>query len=81
MILVRLVSSGIVKHIISQNTDGLHLKSGLNIKNISELHGNRNLEFCIKCGTKYLRNFRTLRRTNEKFKPGEKRSHFTGRSC
>ncbi len=29
----------------------------------------------------YLRDFRTLKRTNQQFKPGEKREHRTERDC
>lgn len=43
MIISTLIRLGVFKHLISQNTDGLHLKSGVPIEKISELHGNRNL--------------------------------------
>lgn len=49
MALKALVESGHVKYIISQNIDGLHLKSGLPRKYISELHGNMFIENCTKC--------------------------------
>lgn len=50
MALVALVEAGRVKHIVSQNVDGLHLKSGLPRANLSELHGNMFMEKCEKCG-------------------------------
>lgn len=49
MALKALVDSGRVKYIVSQNIDGLHLKSGLERKYISELHGNMFVENCSKC--------------------------------
>ena len=66
MALVKLVEEGILKHIISQNVDGLHRKSGIDAMHISELHGNTNLEKCSKCGKDYFRDFRT--RTANKVK-------------
>ena len=66
---------------VSQNTDGMHLRSGISLDMVSELHGNRNLEHCRSCERKYLRDFRTLRRDGKEYKPGEKRDHFTGRYC
>lgn len=63
-----------VKYVVSQNTDGLHLRSGVDGKCLSELHGNTNLETCSKCKKKYLRDFRT--RNAKKV-----HDHKTGRYC
>lgn len=50
MALVALQNAHLLKHIISQNCDGLHVKSGIKKENISELHGNAFMEYCEKCG-------------------------------
>ena len=50
MALVRLHSEGVLKHIVSQNTDGLHRRSGIPPDALSELHGNMNRETCEACG-------------------------------
>jgi len=68
------MKKGYLKHIISQNIDGLHRKSGILSKDISELHGNTNLEICKKCGKDYMRDFRV--RTALKC-----HDHKTGRKC
>lgn len=70
--MVELQRRGILKCLVSQNCDGLHLRSGMNPAYLAELHGNMNLEKCSKCGAKYLRDFdATLGLLN----------HATGRKC
>lgn len=49
MALKALIDSGHIKYIISQNIDGLHLRSGVQRKYLAELHGNMFIENCIKC--------------------------------
>ncbi|KAL9641751.1 hypothetical protein ABK040_007428 [Willaertia magna] len=47
-----------IHYITSQNVDGLHIKSGLLRKDMSELHGNTNVEICKHCNKEYIRDFR-----------------------
>lgn len=58
MAYVALMANNYLKFIISQNVDGLHRKSGIPPENISELHGNTNVEICTKCHREFLRDFR-----------------------
>ncbi|XP_002522742.2 NAD-dependent protein deacetylase SRT1 isoform X2 [Ricinus communis] len=57
MALVELERAGIVKFIISQNVDGLHLRSGIPREKLAELHGNSFMESCPSCGAEYFRDF------------------------
>jgi len=74
MALVQLMRKGYLKHIISQNIDGLHRKSGIPQSGITELHGNTNLEICEKCASGYMRDFRVRTATKNN-------DHSTGRNC
>lgn len=49
-----LVDAGILKQIVSQNVDGLHLRSGVPRAQMSELHGNTYLAKCWGCGHEQL---------------------------
>jgi mono-ADP-ribosyltransferase sirtuin 6 len=55
--LVSLMNHNFIHHIISQNVDSLHLKSGIPLDKISEIHGNIFMEICEKCGKKYLSDY------------------------
>lgn len=74
MALVKLNETGLLKFLISQNVDGLHRRSGFPPEAMAELHGNTNLEKCLKCKKEYLRDFRV--RNAQKV-----HDHKTGRKC
>ncbi|XP_033236538.1 NAD-dependent protein deacetylase Sirt6 [Drosophila pseudoobscura] len=55
MALRALVEAGYVQYIVSQNIDGLHLRSGLKRRYLSELHGNIFIEQCATCRRQFVR--------------------------
>uniref|UniRef100_A0A1D1Z5L9 NAD-dependent protein deacetylase SRT1 n=1 Tax=Anthurium amnicola TaxID=1678845 RepID=A0A1D1Z5L9_9ARAE len=57
MALVELERAGILKFLISQNVDSLHLRSGIPREKLAELHGNSFRELCPSCGFEYIRDF------------------------
>ncbi|KAL5103616.1 NAD-dependent protein deacetylase sirtuin-7 [Taenia crassiceps] len=69
-----LVSHGYVRHVVSQNVDCLHLRSGLSRKYLSELHGNLFIEQCLSCNKLTYRAFDVAENT-------AKGRHLTGRVC
>lgn len=74
MILKELLNRNIIKHLVSQNCDGLHLRSGIDRNKLSEIHGNCFIEYCNKCKKEYLRLFDVTE--NSKY-----RHHKTTRLC
>lgn len=74
MMIVGLLETGRLYHLISQNTDGLHIRSGVPTDKISELHGNTNMEQCTKCGHRFIRKFHTRTACDV-------HNHLTGRKC
>ncbi|MHA1689084.1 MAG: SIR2 family NAD-dependent protein deacylase [Promethearchaeota archaeon] len=51
-IIVELLQMGKLDFLISQNVDGLHVKSGIPFDKISELHGNMYFMKCLNCSKK-----------------------------
>ncbi len=57
MAVLGLAQAKLVRYVISQNVDGLHLRSGLSAGILSELHGNVFKEVCTKCERVYIRDW------------------------
>lgn len=58
--LVDLERYGVLQYLITQNIDGLHLRSGFPRDRLSILHGDMFLERCSMCGTLYARSTPTV---------------------
>ncbi len=56
-----------VNHIVSQNCDGLHVRSGIDRAKLSELHGNCFIEFCSECFHEYIRLFDVTEKSSFRF--------------
>jgi NAD-dependent deacetylase len=50
--LAELEQLGIVRHVITQNIDGLHKKAGS--KNVTEIHGSLRETYCLRCGKEFI---------------------------
>ncbi|XP_035715623.1 NAD-dependent protein deacetylase sirtuin-7 isoform X2 [Folsomia candida] len=74
MAIKELYERGMIKHIVSQNVDGLHLRSGIPKTALSEVHGNMYIEVCLECHREYVRLFDVTENT-------KRHHHKTGRYC
>ncbi|XP_061175293.1 uncharacterized protein LOC133184300 [Saccostrea echinata] len=76
MSITQLYIKGHVKHVVSQNCDGLHLRSGFPRQILSEVHGNMYIEVCTHCKpqVEHIRLFDVTEKTGV-------RRHSTDRSC
>lgn len=53
MAVAKLVDTGKVTHVITQNVDNLHQNSGVPTDRVIELHGNSTYATCLNCGARY----------------------------
>ncbi|XP_017773024.1 PREDICTED: NAD-dependent protein deacetylase Sirt6 [Nicrophorus vespilloides] len=81
MALKQLVDLGMVKYIVSQNIDGLHLRSGLKREFLSELHGNMFIEQCDTCEKQFIRHSATTSVGQKLLDKNCPRVKLTGRAC
>lgn len=69
-----MVDIGLVSYIVSQNVDCLHVRSGVPLEHLSELHGNLFIELCSPCA-------RAIFRLVDVSERSRFRHHRTGRTC
>lgn len=75
LIIAELMRLNIFKYLITQNVDNLHRKSGVSRDRVIELHGNIQVERCVKCFSEFYRDYYC--------RPPDQPSadHYNGRNC
>lgn len=81
MALKQLVDANYVHFVVSQNIDGLHLKSGIQRVNLAELHGNMFIEQCNACHRQFVRSEATTSVGEKSLNKKCPRIRITGRNC
>jgi len=86
--ITKLHKLGLIKYVITQNCDNLHVKSGLPRTAISDLHGNVFVEYCEKCRKEYVRKYSVDAYSTDCYDekwweecPSCRFNHYTGRKC
>ncbi|CAJ0583940.1 unnamed protein product, partial [Mesorhabditis spiculigera] len=74
MIIREMYKRDFAHHVLSQNCDGLHVRSGLPQIALSEIHGNMFVEVCQDCSCQHIRTYDCTTRSAHF-------SHNTGRLC
>ena len=81
MALAKLVEVGKVSFIVTQNIDGLHLRTGVSRNKIAELHGNMFVDQCDKCHKMFVRDS-PAPTVGQKYLGGDcPATRYNGRNC
>ncbi|GJQ86337.1 putative NAD binding protein [Trypoxylus dichotomus] len=81
MALKKLIQEGYVRYIVSQNIDGLHLRTGISRENLAELHGDMFIEQCNTCDRQYIRKSATTTVGQKCLETNCPRQQISGRAC